>query len=157
MAESNVSQKIEIELLKKDVNMITKLCEKFDVTIDKMQQVASDISKIVSIQEQRLTNQEKINEEVDYILEKQKKEQDKQKDELNEKIKNVYVEMSNKIEKTEETILSEIKHLRENLQNMNDGLDKRVGQIEMWRYMIMGIIAFGVFLLSQIFNIIKLF
>ena len=157
MAESNVSQKIEIELLKKDVNMITKLCEKFDVTIDKMQQVASDISKIVSIQEQRLTNQEKINEEVDYILEKQKKEQDKQKDELNEKIKNVYVEMSNKIEKTEETILSEIKHLRENLKNMNDGLDKRVGQIEMWRYMIMGIIAFGVFLLSQIFNIIKLF
>lgn len=157
MAESNVSQKIEIELLKKDVNMITKLCEKFDVTIDKMQQVASDISKIVSIQEQRLTNQEKINEEVDYILEKQKKEQDKQKDELNEKIKNVYVEMSNKIEKTEETILSEIKHLRENLKSMNDGLDKRVGQIEMWRYMIMGIIAFGVFLLSQIFNIIKLF
>ena len=62
-------QRVEIELLKKDVSIMTSLFEKFDKTIDKMQEIASSLSRMVSLQEQRLENQEKTTAEMQSVLE----------------------------------------------------------------------------------------
>jgi hypothetical protein len=69
------SSKLEIELIKKDVNILSRLCEKYDVTIDKMQEVVSNLTKILTIQEQKLEVQEKTNKEFDNTLEKHVREQ----------------------------------------------------------------------------------
>ena len=47
--------RVEIELLKKDVTIMASLCEKFDTTIDKMQEIASNLS-IAIITSLRLLN-----------------------------------------------------------------------------------------------------
>lgn len=138
-SEDNFNQKIEIELLKKDVSMISKLCEKMDITIDKLQQVASDISRIVSLQEQKMMVQEKINDEVEKALDRQQKDHVKEIKELNDKI-----------DRTENTILDELQKVREDLS-------KKIGVIEAWRYTVMGAIAFGVWLLAQALDLAKLF
>jgi len=131
------SQKVEIELMKKDIGMISKLCEKMDTTIDKLQVVATELSKIVSLQEQKMQAQEHINKEVESILERQQKEHNTDIKELNQKI-----------DRTEHAILQE-------LQKVKDDLGKKINVIETWRYMIMVGISLAVFLIAQALNFLK--
>jgi len=75
--------KVDIELLKKDVVTMSALLEKFDTTIDKMQEIASSLSRMVSLQEQRLENQEKTTAEMQSVLEMRRIE-------TNNNIKDIY-------------------------------------------------------------------
>ena len=137
--DENFNQKVEIELLKRDVGMISKLCEKMDTTIDKLQMVASDLSKIVSLQEQKMQAQDNINKEVDRLIEKQQREHASDIKEINQKI-----------DKTENAILDE-------LHKIKDDLSKKINAIETWRYMVMGAISLAVFLIAQALDLAKLF
>ena len=145
-AVESYGQKVEIELLKKDVSMIIKLCEKFDITIDKMQQVAQDISKIVYLQEKKFELQEQLNKEVDQVLEKQSKEHTADIKELN-----------NRIERTENVILTEIKTLRNDIEDINSALNKKIEELNIWRYTVMGGVALIVFVISNFSDILKIF
>ena len=133
------SQRTEIELLKRDVGAISKLCEKMDITIDKLQQVASDISRIVSLQEQKMQIQDKINDEVERAIEKSQVDHYSDIRDLN-----------NKINQTETKILNELQKVREDLS-------KKIGVIEAWRYMVMGAIALATWFIAQALDLAKLF
>lgn len=122
---------LEVELIKKDISQISKLVDKFDVTIDKLQQVAVDITKIVSLQEQKIQQQDRINSDVD----------DEAKD-VRRKVDD--------IEKNLSTKLTE-------LQNVKSDLDKKITALEAWRYMVMGIISVVVFVVSQAVGLAKFF
>jgi len=138
MAE-DYDQKIEIELLKKDVELLSKLYGKFDETINKMQTVASDISRIVYLQEQKFSNQEKINKDIEHNLEAHRKEHNKDITDLHERITS-----------TERIILSEIHELRNELTT-------KMGDINKWRYMVVGGAILGTFVLSKVIDIAKIF
>lgn len=140
------STKTEIELLKRDVIVISRLCEKMDDAIDKLQQVASDLSRIVSLQDQKIQIQEKINEEVEIALNTEKKEHITDIRELNHKINAVNHDLSRKINQVELTIL-------EKLERQTEELSKKINTIDTWRYMIMGAIALAVFELGQLLNL----
>lgn len=136
MAEYN--PRMEIELLKKDVSVIATLCQKFDTTIDKMQEIATNLSKIVSLHEQRLSLQEEANKEVQNILEMRRVEHNNDIKELHSRITTTNRELTEKIEETEKTILSELHALREELKNDKSSVGKRLAEIEMWKYMVVG-------------------
>lgn len=130
---------LEVELIKKDIGQIEKLINKFDTTIEKLQQVAADLTKIVSVQEQKIQIQDKINTEVD----------DEVRD-LRKKVDNIEKKLSEKMEEIENKILKE-------LQGVKSDLDKKITSLEAWRYMIMGIISVGVFVLSHALGLVKFF
>ena len=158
MASSNeLDNRIEIELLKKDVTTMTSLLEKFDTTIDKMQEIASSLSKMVSLQEQRLENQEKITSEVQSILEMRRQEHNNNIKDIYNRINTVNRDLTDKIEDTEKAILSELQKLREELKGESKNIGFRLNQIELWKYMVMGAVGFGVFLLSKSLDILKIF
>jgi polyhydroxyalkanoate synthesis regulator phasin len=96
MAEDNY--RTDIELMKRDIGLISKLVEKIDVTIDKLQQVATDIGRIVALQEQKIMSQEKVNDEVDRLLERQALAHATEVKELHGKIDGV-IEKINSLEK----------------------------------------------------------
>ena len=141
-SKSEYSNKLEIELVKRDVSVISRLCERIDSNVDDMKKVASDLSRIVSLQEQKLQMQEQTNREVESALAQQRSEHDKDVNELSNKINTVNRDLTNKIEQTESVILSEIKTLKKELTDS-------IGEINTWRYMIMGGIALAVFLVSN--------
>jgi uncharacterized protein YpuA (DUF1002 family) len=130
---------LEVELIKKDISQISKLVDKFDVTIDKLQQVAVDITKIVSIQEQKIQQQDRINSEVE----------DEARD-VRRKVDDIEKNLSIKLTESETKILKE-------LQNVKSDLDKKITALEAWRYMVMGIISVVVFVVSQAVGLAKLF
>lgn len=159
---------LEIELIKKDVNSLTKICEKMDGTIDKMQQVAMDFSRIVSLQEQKHEMQDKINVElekkIDVGLDTMRQETadiykkiEQVESNLSEKIEKVsherkigYGKMSDKMENSENKILTELAALKENV-------NKKIYEIDIWRYTVMGAIVLGSFLITKIFDLSKFF
>lgn len=134
MVVSEQEIKVDIELLKKDVITMSALLEKFDTTIDKMQEIASNLSRMVSLQEQRLENQEKVTSEVQSILEMRRVETNNNIKDIYNRINTVNRELTDKIEDTEKAILAELLKLRTELQNDKEKTGSRLGQIEMWKY-----------------------
>ena len=150
--------RVDIELLKKDVTTMSALLEKFDTTIDKMQEIASNLSKMVSLQEQRLENQERVTAEVQSILEMRRVENNNNIRDIYNRINTVNSDLTNKIEDTEKTILAELQKLRDDLHKKDEGLGDRLGKIEMWKYGVAAIIAFVIFLVGKnAINISKIF
>jgi len=154
----NTSTKIDIELLKKDVNIMTSLCEKFDKTIDKMQEIASSLSRMVSLHEQRIESQEKTSQEVQSVLEMRRIEHNNDIKELHSRITTVNRELSDKIEETERNILGELHSLREEIKVEKNSFGLRLDQVEAWKYTIVGALMILTWLLakSDISTIFKL-
>jgi predicted RNase H-like nuclease (RuvC/YqgF family) len=150
--------RVDIELLKKDVVTMSALLEKFDTTIDKMQEIASSLSRMVSLQEQRLENQEKTTTEMQSVLEMRRIETNNNIKDIYNRINTVNKELTDKIEDTEKTILAELQKLRQEIQKEYTGISKRIGQIETWKYGAAAIITFLLFLIANnAINITKLF
>jgi predicted RNase H-like nuclease (RuvC/YqgF family) len=137
--------KMEVELLKRDVSNINRLCQKYDETIDRMKDVAVNLSRIVSLQEQKQVAQEKQNEEFEKSLEHERDITDAQIDVLHEKI-----------EKTEKTILTELKSLSTEVKGANTSMAEKISKLEFWRYTVMGAIVFAAFVLSKFIDIAKI-
>ena len=124
--------KLEIELLKKDVSSISNLYERMDNTIEKIETAASDISKIVIQQEQKIKIQEHINRDLETSLERHTRDSEERSRELNSKIEcvddkidRVNKELTNKIEQTQSTIVSEMMQGRELLKQDPTGVAAR--------------------------------
>jgi cysteinyl-tRNA synthetase len=150
--------KVDIELLKKDVVTMSALLEKFDTTIDKMQEIASSLSRMVSLQEQRLENQEKTTAEMQSVLEMRRIETNNNIKDIYNRINTVNKELTDKIEDSEKSILAELQKLRQEIQKEDTGISRRLGQIEMWKYGVAAIITFLLFLIANnAINIGKLF
>ena len=130
--------RIDVELLKKDVTIITNLCEKFDKTIDKMQEIASSLSRMVSLLEQRIESQEAVTKEVQSVLEMRRLEHNNDIKELHSRITTVNRDLSDKMADTENKILSEIQSLREELKKEKVTFGDRLMQIEAWKYTMVG-------------------
>ena len=113
MSEQEI--KVDIELLKKDVTTMSALLSKFDTTIDKMQEIASSLSRMVSLQEQRLETQEKTTSEMQSILEMRRQEHNNNIKDVYNRINTVNKELTDKIEDTEKAILEELQKLRSEL------------------------------------------
>lgn len=156
MPEQN-QNKMEIELVKKDVMLITRLLERYDATLQKLQDVAIDLSKVVSIQEQKLQMEEKAQLRDSQILQKLKQDTTDDIRELHDKVNAVKSDLTEKIDNTEANILNEIHKLRKDTDDKNIGMNNKITAIEIWRYGIMGAIALGVFLLSKAVDVAKLF
>ena len=137
---------------------MSALLEKFDTTIDKMQEIASSLSRMVSLQEQRLENQEKTTAEMQSVLEMRRIETNNNIKDIYNRINTVNKELTDKIEDSEKSILAELKKLRDEIQKEDTGISKRLGQIEMWKYGIAAIVSFLLFLVANnAINITKLF
>lgn len=148
--------RIEIELLKKDVTMMSQLFNKFDVTIEKMQEIASSLSRMVSLQEQRIETQEVVTKEVQNTLEMRRMEHNNDIKDLHSRITTVNRELTEKIEETEHVILQELQNLRQELKAEKKGIIDRLSQIEGWKWMLMGGLVVAVWVLARI-DFTKLF
>jgi protein subunit release factor A len=147
-------ERVEIELLKKDVNNISMLCEKFDKTIDKMQEIASNLSKMASLQEQRLSSQEETTKDFQSRLEMRRAESNMEIKELHSRITTVNRELTDKIECSERTIMNELRLIRnemsKDLVEDTGGMKNRLAKIENWQYTVVGGIIVITWILAKI-------
>lgn len=146
---------LKLGLLNKDVEQTNEVCDKLSESIEKIQEMNTTMIRMITIHEQRHEQNEKSENEM--------KEDIK---ELHSRITTVTRELHERIDQVEKHITSKIDALRYDVlanhkkpgTNITDEkLSEKLANIDQWRWMIMGGIALGAFLLGNSDIIGKLF
>lgn len=142
--------KLDVGLLKRDVEQSNHLCQKLSESIEKMQEINVNIVKMISLHEQRHEQHEKT--------ETGMKEDIK---ELHSRITTVNREIHDRMDEIEHHISSRIDALRTDLiqhksQDKNK-LGDKIAEIENWKFFVMGAIAFGGWLMGHLDILGKVF
>ena len=122
MADEDLQEvKVDVGVLKTQVDTLTKLCEKMDTVIEKLvdhQDVI--ISQIYNDMEKRRSD---VNEDI--------------KD-LHSRITNVSREMNEKLDETEDKIMNEIKEMRKEISEHNKREQDAMDKLLQWKWTIVG-------------------
>lgn len=107
--------KTEVELLKRDMELLGHLAEKFDTAIDRLADVSQSVDKMLAIHENRLQHQENQSEVIHQRITDMKKE-----------------------------MMEEIRQLRASNTIEHKEVVDRLAAVEKWRWIVVGAsIAFG--------------
>jgi hypothetical protein len=101
--------------------------DKIEEAISKLSSVASDMSRMLAVHDQRLQQQEKMSDTIGAQLEKRKDEVDKKFDLVYETIKS-----------GDESIKQEIKKIVDARDKQIDGANEKISRLEKWQWMVMG-------------------
>lgn len=117
---------------------------KLEEAITKMSDVASDMSKMLAVHEQRLNQQEKLSDSIGSKLEKRNDEVDKKFDQVYDAIK-----------AGDDAIIGEMKKIAEIRAGQFAELNEKITRLEKWRWMVVGGAMAAGYGLSLFFNLLK--
>lgn len=117
---------------------------KLEEAITKMSDVASDMSKMLAVHEQRLNQQEKLSDSIGSKLEKRNDEVDKKFDQVYDAIK-----------AGDDAIINEMKKIAEIRAGQFAELNEKITRLEKWRWMVVGGAMAAGYGLSLFFNLLK--
>ncbi len=117
---------------------------KLEEAISKMSDVASDMSKMLAVHEQRIQQQEKVSDSIGSKLEKRNDEVDRKFDQVYDAIK-----------QGDNAIITEMKKIAEIRENQFAELNEKISRLERWRWMVVGGAMAAGYGMSLFFNLIK--
>ena len=144
--------KTKVKLLEKDIELVYGISEKLSVSIEKIQEMNNSLVQMISLHDQK-----------HLLHDREEKELKDDIKDLNIKIASVSREIHERVDQLEHHISSRIDALRGDLLNhkkedlekkhvdtdVEDDLDKRIAEIEKWRWMIVGAVAFAAWFIGQ--------
>lgn len=124
----NGQVKTDVEILKRDMELLAGLAEKFDVAIDRLSDVSASVDKMLAVHETRLVQQEQQREIIHQRITDMKKE-----------------------------ISDDFRALREENTKQHNEVSERLSRLEKWRWFVVGVATVIGFLFAQLKNISALF
>ena len=118
----------DVEILKRDMEMIASLAGKFDVAIDKLSAVSVTVDKMLAVHETRLQNNEQQREILHQRISDMKKE-----------------------------ITEEFKSLKEENRKHHSQTNERLEKLERWRWFVVGVATVIGFSLAQMESLGRIF
>ena len=120
----NGQVKTDVEILKRDMELLAGLAEKFDVAIDRLSDVSASVDKMLAVHETRLVQQEQ------------------QREIIHQRITDMKKEMSD-----------DFRALREENTRQHNEVSERLSKLEKWRWFVVGVATVIGFLFAQLKNI----
>jgi F0F1-type ATP synthase alpha subunit len=117
---------------------------KIDDAIQKLAVVASDLSRMIAVHEQRLSQQEKASDSIGNLMEKRREEIDKK-----------FQEVYDTIREEDHAVLEEIRKSREASDKQHKSLDEKISRMEKMIWMAIGGGVTVGFLLSMVANYLR--
>ncbi len=157
----------EVALLKSDVTRMTSVFEKLDLAIEKMGAVSNDIARMLAVHEERLNKHQELDEELFSLVENRRQEIQVDIKELHSRITTVSRELSDDINETEQRLMTAMTYGMADIKkciteetktntDLSKDLEKRIGELERWKWLMMGgSIALGTFAHEIVARIIK--
>jgi len=143
MSEPDV--KIDVEILKRDIDRFSGLFDRLDTTIEKLTEVSGGINRMLAVHENRLEQQEELTKRFITLMEERRRENSDK-----------YEIVQNRITQTREEMQQEIKDSIKEVVTKIDKLSETVNKLEKWKYLVVGgAITIG-FLLAKLPMIEKL-
>ena len=124
----NGQVKTDVEILKRDMELVSALAEKFDVAIDRLTEVSTSVDKMLAVHEMRLENQEQ------------------QREILHQRISDL-----------KRDITDEFRLLRDENRKQHAETNERLSKLEKWRWLVVGMATAVGFLVAQMGKIGELF
>ena len=125
MSNEDIEVKIDVEVLKRDVSTITQLCEKMDKVIEKL-----------------VDHQGVIINQIYDDMDKRKADTNSDIKELHSRITSTTRELSEKMERSDENIMKELKELNAKIQAHTDNEDRIVEKFLRYKwFLITGVIV----------------
>ena len=121
----------QIALLEKDAKTGEQIHRRLEIAIDKLSDCAISLKGMLAQQEQKLTKAEQTDEDIFITLEARRKEWDNDLKELHSRITTNTKELREHQIQSENNMLNELRHMRQQLS-------ERVGVLEKWRWLIIG-------------------
>jgi|TARA_R100000455_G_C6264933_1_gene120169 ElaB/YqjD/DUF883 family membrane-anchored ribosome-binding protein len=124
----NGQVKTDVELLKRDMELVSALAEKFDIAIDRLTEVSTSVDKMLAVHEMRLENQEQ------------------QREILHQRISDL-----------KRDITDEFRMLRDENRKQHAEVNERLSKLEKWRWLVVGMATAVGFLVAQMGKISEFF
>ena len=131
MADDLNKIQTKIALLEKDAKTGEQIHRRLEIAIDKLSDCAISLKGMLAQQEQKLTKAEQTDEDIFITLESRRKEWDSDLKELHSRITTNTKELREHQIQSENNMLNELRHMRQQLS-------ERVGVLEKWRWLIIG-------------------
>jgi len=119
--------------------------DRIDIALEKLTEISSELKAMIAVHEQRLNQQEKDTGIIFKLLENRRKEMD-------DKINEVYVDMSTK----DNSILEHIEQMRKEANEQHKALNDKIGKLEKFIWVAIGGGMVLVWLLSYVANYFKI-
>jgi len=154
----------EVALLKKETIQMSQLFDKLDTAIDKLSTAASDISRILAVHEEKLNSHERIDRELNDLIEIRRKEMSEDIKELNSRINSIQKGLASDISSTEQKIMNALDELKrdissskKSIESDNSKIETRIDSLEKWRWFMMGAGAVIGYMLSKFNHVVEFF
>ena len=129
----------DVKIIQNDLVSLQNILDRFDTTISKLTDVSNTLNKIIAVQESRIDTQEKSIEIVHKRISDMKEE--------------IHIDMNSHYE----TILEELKEMKQEQRKHAEEMSSRVSNLEKWRYVVMGAGIVVGFLLAESSVLDKIF
>lgn len=138
--------KTDVELLKRDIDRLSELFDKIDITIEKLSDVSVSLNRMIAVQENRIVQQEETTRTIFTIIEERRKQTEDKYDVINTRLTRIRDDL--KIDITTSA------------NKMTDQIDKLtacVTHLDRWKFFIIGGAAVIGFLISRMPMVEKFF
>ena len=143
MSEPDV--KVDVEILKRDIDRFSGLFDRLDTTIEKLTEVSGGINRMLAVHENRLEQQEELMKQFITLMEERRRENSDK-----------YDIVQNRITQTREEMQQEIKDSIKEVVAKIDKLSETVNKLEKWKYLVVGGAIIIGFLLANLPMVEKL-
>lgn len=120
--------------LQKDMSQINSIVDKLDITIEKLTDVSSNVSRLLAVHETRLENQEKAGSQLANLIEKNKEQ-------IDAELKSIY-----------DRISDTKRALREEIDDRHEEVMKELKTIQKWMWLVSGGGAAVGFIIANLFK-----
>ena len=136
----------EVKLLKKELEDQRKIHDRLDVAIEKLTDVSNSINRMLAVHEEKLGRQEEAIFEAEQKLEIRRTELTTKIDELHSRITTNTKEIMT---------AAATQHAEQNkeIQKIRDEIKDRVGVLEKWRHVLIGVCIVAGFILNKFLQV----
>ena len=135
--------KLDIGLLKKDVEWTNEICHKLSESIDKLQEVNVNILRMITLHEQKHDQHEKSQKDMKDDIK-----------ELHSRITTVTRELHERIDQVEKHITDRLDDIRSDLathkQQDKKTIITELSEVERWKWIILGAVMSAGFILGKL-------
>ena len=158
-----MSVETQLAVIEQELDQSGAVVTRMERAIEKLTDVTADISKILAVHDQRLERGEKATADVFDLLEKRRQEMNDDIKELHSRITTTTRELSAEISEVQKCVITGIEDLKRELKedqkyhnDKQSNLEKRIADLEKWRYMLVGAGIVGGYLLNKFIGMIDI-
>jgi DNA repair exonuclease SbcCD ATPase subunit len=129
-----------------DLNQLEKRQNRIEDAIERLTEISADLNKMLAVQEQRLTHQEKIVGVIEEMVERRREEYDK-------KLQNVYDVMS----KEDSKVIGQLEEMRKEQKDQHKAVTEKITALEKIIWMYLGGFSVLIFMITYGPKVVEVF